>query len=486
MHNKKTTKMTRFAILAVTLGALSWPGDAFVSTIASSETTIREASNLPRCHTPCECHSPYSVPRRRGRPQEVSVYPHFSSSNLYSVISHRRSSSLTAVLLNDSSSSGRGERGGRGQKPDDSDKKGPGWHRRILGKIPWRRQSQGLRPGGGPKYVSSSSLPFASVEQERPDLLVESYGVYRDDFVIQNFDALTPESVLPIVQVDQKKKKELLSSKPHSSSKLEVSPKPPATLDSEYLDVSITPAVYDEEGKTTKKGDHTKKGTSSSLTTRTTSSSANTSRKGMIGRVLENILTERIGQRWTTESPEGLKVDVRSSPDKYYNNLGRLLFKGLYRADATLSSGRIVFPNIRFSSVRFELEQVTLNLMGFFSSRDNNANQNQDQGRMPQQQQKGQKQKQSRHQTTDTVRYPNQFDIHIEDLTMSRHDLLFSSCIKNGLRGLLINILKDRGVRSNSIRITSIDILVSRDSLYDGRQKVKHDGSTLIRSFITL
>lgn len=370
--------------------------------------------------------------------------------------------------MHDSSSSGRGKRNERWGKGGTTTKKSSGWHQRILGKIPWRRQSQGLRPGGGPKYVSSSSLPSASVEQERPDLLVESYGVYRDDFVVQNFDALTPESVLPVVQVNQRKKMELLPSKPHSSSKLEVdsefhrpSSKPPTTLDSEYLDVSITPAVYDAEGKPRKKGGHTKKNASSSLATRTRSSNsnANASRKGMIGRVLQNILTERIGQRWTTESPERLKVDVRSSPDKYYNNLGRLLFKGLYRADATLSSGRIVFPNIRFSSVRFELEQVTLNLMGFFSSTDSNANQNQDQGRMPQQQQKGQKQKQKRHQATDTVRYPNQFDIHIEDLTMSRHDLLFSSCIKNGLRGLLINILKDRGVRSNSIRITSIDIL---------------------------
>ena len=58
-------------------------------------------------------------------------------------------------------------------------------------------------------------------------------------------------------------------------------------------------------------------------------------------------------------------------------------------------------------------------------------------------------------------RYPKQFDLHIKELKMSRDDLMLSPCVKNGLRQLLINLLRDRGIRSNSIEIASIDILVS-------------------------
>eukprot|EP00534_Pseudo-nitzschia_fraudulenta_P004467 CAMPEP_0201133962 /NCGR_PEP_ID=MMETSP0850-20130426/50259_1 /ASSEMBLY_ACC=CAM_ASM_000622 /TAXON_ID=183588 /ORGANISM="Pseudo-nitzschia fraudulenta, Strain WWA7" /LENGTH=452 /DNA_ID=CAMNT_0047404731 /DNA_START=131 /DNA_END=1489 /DNA_ORIENTATION=- len=319
---------------------------------------------------------------------------------------------------------------------------------------------------------SSSSLPSSPIQHEEQTIgAVESYAVYNqghhgsDDFLKRNFDLLDPDTVLPVVQVDQKH----LSPSSRSSSikvnRKESRPSKVPTIDSEYFDVSITPAASD-------------KGTSNSSESDATSTSNTNTKKGLICRLLENILTEKIGQRWTTETPDGLKVDVRSSPDNY-NKIGRLLFKGLFRADATLSSDRIVFPMIRFSSVRIEMEQVTLNLMGFFLSKNNNGddgNSNND-GNQGNQKHKNQWQKnrqENQHKTrrrgntasdsvsaktTGKVRYPKQFDLHIEDLTMSRHDLLFSPCIKNGLRQLLVNVLKDRGVRSDSIKITSIDIL---------------------------
>jgi hypothetical protein len=297
---------------------------------------------------------------------------------------------------------------------------------------------------------------------------VESFALYEaqnqkkgDDFLVRDFDLLVPETVLPIVQVDQKK--------PHSFS-LEVDPKVqkrsiPPLIDDEYFDVSITPAVSSTE---------TMQDTSLVPELATTIKTPASTKKGMICRLLENILMEKISERWATETPNNLKIDVRTSPDKF-NNIGRLLFRQLFRADATLSSDRIVFPNIRFSSVHLEMEKVTLNLMGFFlSNNDNNNDGGDNRGRLkrqPNDQRRNQTHRESpintssvstSSKTTGKVRYPKQFDLHIEDLTMSRHDLLFSSCIKNGLRQLLINVLKDRGVRSDSIRITSIDILVSR------------------------
>jgi len=459
--------MSRLALLALTLTALPLSGESFVSTIASSTTTTTE-SNLPQSHKTGYCQQ-RSVQRIRGRPytrrQQQRQHQHqqpaaqdqrpsFSSPFVSSVISYRRSHSLlNAALLNDSSSSEQGKRSGRG-----TDKKAPGWRRRILGKISRRRQLQG-RHGGS---ESSSSLPFSAIEQEEGQTgTVESFVVYNqemqdgnDAFIARNFDSLVPDAVLPVVQLDQKKS----SPVPHSlsqevDSKVHGSSKPPI-IDSEYFDVSITPAKPNT-GAVKKISSAPEPAATSTSTT-----PANT-KKGLVCRLLENVLTERIGQRWTTETPTNLKVDISSSIDKY-NNIGRLLFKGLYRADATLSSDRIVFPNIRFSSVRLQMEKVTLNLMGFYENHSQFKREMQKQ-RQGNQDQVGRQintfSPSTSTKATGKARYPKQFDLHIEDLTMSRHDLLFSPCIKNGLRQLLINVLKDRGVRSDSIRITSIDIL---------------------------
>jgi hypothetical protein len=463
--------MSRLALLALTLTALPLSGESFVSTIASSTTTTTE-SHLPQSHKTGYCQQ-ISIHRIRGRPytrrQQQRQHQHqqpaqdprpsFSSPFVSSVISYRRSYSLlNAALLNDSSSSEQARRSGRRRRPNDTDKKGPGWHRRILGKISRRRQLQGQHGG----TESSSSLPSSAIEHEEVYTgMVESFVVYKqeikdgdDNFVARNFDLMVPDAVLPVVQVDQKS-----CPVPHSLSR-EVDPEVhrssnPPIIDSEYFDVSITPAIPNTGAV---------EETSSAPEPATKSTSPTNTKKGLVCRLLENILTERIGQRWTTETPTNLKVDISSSIYKY-NNIGRLLFKGLFRADATLSSDRIVFPNIRFSSVRLQMEKVTLNLMGFYD------NHSQHQRQMQNQRQRNQDQvgrpintfsASTSTKATGKARYPKQFDLHIEDLTMSRHDLLFSPCIKNGLRQLLINVLKDRGVRSDSIRITSIDILVSR------------------------
>jgi len=476
--------MSRLAVLAFTLTALPWFGESFVSTIASSTTTTTE-SNLLQFHTTSDCHHRPHTQQHLQRQLAQDQHSSFSSPTVLSVISYRRSSSLlNAALLTDSSSSGQSKRGGRGRRPTGADKKAPGWHRRIFGKISWRRQSQGQHGGS----ESSSSLPSSSIEHEEAQSFVMYQQAKQDgdtDFITRNFDSLTPEEVLPVVQVDQKN----LSRRQHSPSQ-EVNPKvhrrsKPPIIDSEYFDVSITPAMSNT-GAT--------EDSSSAQESANTSTTPTNTKKGLVCRLLENILTERIGQRWTTETPEGFKVDVRSSPYKY-NTIGRLLFKGHFRADATLSSDKIVFPMIRFSSVRLQMEQVTLNLMGFFLSNNNDNNNDNDKDNNSQHQRQRQNQRQgNRHQpgksgntvststnATGKVRYPNQFDLHIEDLTMSRHDLLFSPCIKNGLRQLLINVLKDRGIRSNSIRITSIDILLNGKISCIGEAKMHFPSAPPVR-----
>ncbi len=430
--------MSRLAVLAFTLTALPWSGESFVSTISSSLKTYgttREAE--PARH---RIHKPGKRRTRHHRRRQLHHQPEepehdteriFSSPSISSIISYKRSSSLLrAALITDPS-------------PNGGDNKGPGWHRRILGKISRRRGSK-----------SSSSLPSSTVEQEEAqDGLVDTFLMYEqegNDFVVRNFDLIVPDSVLPVVQMDGKKSSHSprVLSPEHFEEDRQSNP---PVIDSEYFDVAITPAIPKVE---------ITKGTASA--TSAASLTRSQTKRGLVCRMLENILLERLGERWPIETPKNLQVDVCESTDSY-NNVLRLLFRGLFRADATLSSDRIVFPTIRFSSIKLQMERVTLNLVGFFQDKSkDDVHLNVHHGPYLQNQGHGNRPVYTAStKTTGKPRYPKQFDVHIEDITMSRHDLLFSSSIKNGLRQLLINVLKDRGIRSDSIVITDIDILVS-------------------------
>merc|ERR1711865_687495 len=87
----------------------------------------------------------------------------------------------------------------------------------------------------------------------------------------------------------------------------------------------------------------------------------------VVCRIVKQTLTNLIRRKWSTESATELMIDVRPSQSiggKHHkkNNLSQLLFRGQIHADAALSSGPIIFDAIRFSSIKLELEQVTVNL----------------------------------------------------------------------------------------------------------------------------
>jgi hypothetical protein len=186
------------------------------------------------------------------------------------------------------------------------------------------------------------------------------------------------------------------------------------TIDSEFYDVTVTrsssivkPAPLTKERKTT------------------TPRSIGMAR--LIGRLLENILTGII-VRNTAESPESLKIHALPR-----GNAVPRLVRGTIYTDVKIEADRLVFPAIRMSSGSLEIKRMALNVMGFLPNQ----------------------------RKASSSRYPKQFDLHADDLTFSRHDLLFSPCIRNGLQRLLVRILRDRGVKSSSIKVSSIDILVS-------------------------
>jgi len=453
--------MLRLAILAVCLiSTLSWSGESFVYPITTTTTAkdLRTCASSECCKKPIHVGSTSQIGNQQT--SQSPPYSPFSSFTISSITSYRRSSARKAAWFNnDQSSSSRGEKHGRGGRSTNNGDNRKGWHRRIFGRIPWRRgQSKSSLPSSSSPVSSSSLAAPLQIVRGNPNTSEDD-----DDFIARNFETINPESVLPVVP--QKSKLSLSSSSsslslPSQSISLDSKAqemdqaagdigyhsKLPLTIDSEYFDVAIIPAVT-----------VTDNGNASTIAKKGGLPSASK----LICRFLENILTDRIGNRWPTEIPEDLTIDVRPSLGKY-NNIRRL-FRGHLCADAKLSSGRIVFHPIRFSSVKLELKQVTLNLMGFFLSNKNKNEQQQ------------QKREQRQHQKQN-VRYPQQFDLHIEDLIMTRHDLLFSPCVKNGLRRLLINVLQDRGLQSRSIEITSIDILPTGKISCKGEAKT-HFGS---------
>jgi hypothetical protein len=188
---------------------------------------------------------------------------------------------------------------------------------------------------------------------------------------------------------------------------------PSGGLDSEFFDVGITHAPTKNEF----------------VKQPSVSRKQNVSLARVMGGMFENILTGII-VRNAVEEP----VDLSVIAVPRGNILSRLL-RGRFSTDATVEAGRLIFRNIRISSGTLEIKRMTLNVMGFLPN---------------------QRPAQSK------TRYPKQFDLHADDLTFSRHDLMFSTCIRNGLQTLLVRILRDRGVLSSSIKVTSLDILVSK------------------------
>mmetsp|Transcript_18965 Transcript_18965/g.19233 ORF Transcript_18965/g.19233 Transcript_18965/m.19233 type:complete len:360 (+) Transcript_18965:548-1627(+) len=241
----------------------------------------------------------------------------------------------------------------------------------------------------------------------------------------------------------------------------------------------------------------------------------------IVCRIVKQILRNRIGRKWSImESPRELLIDVRPSSlsfmgggygiKQHTTNLLQLLFHGQLQADAELSSGPIIFDVIQFSSLKLELEQVTVNLFGFLSllkknrilhqiqqqllfysvnmyqriktaaatkmssirNKNKNKKRNQQERKIP---------KQKEPNNYIHRRFPKQFEIRIQELILSQQDLLLSSSIRNGLRHLLMQAVKDRGgvIQSKTIQITSIDILPTGKISCQGEAQTQY-GSTII------
>jgi hypothetical protein len=347
-------------------------------------------------------------------------------------IRHTVSSTKTStLLLRESLREGGKRRRGATAKATTTANVNRRWHRRLFSKLLLRQDSPAVAP-----------LRMAVMDEET-EALLDSIAIYNEEFILRDFASIVPNEVLSEVILP----KDLTLQDPNSSTTLTSSAS--AAIDSEFYNVAISPATATPT-----------KSSKAETKPRRSSRSKGLSLPRLMAKLIENILTSRVVKH-ALEVPESFLVEV----EPLENSVSRLFMKGQFRANVHISTGRLVFAPIRFSQGTLKLEEVTLNLLGFLQQQQQQHHHQQQSPSQQQQQRKGATdQNSSKCSNGDggVIRYPKQFDIHVDNLTMSRHDLLFSPCVKNGLRRLLINILKDRGLQSSSIRIMSIDILVSQ------------------------
>jgi hypothetical protein len=233
----------------------------------------------------------------------------------------------------------------------------------------------------------STALQMQAIDEESEALLESITNTYKEDFILRNFQDITPDMVLTEVS--------------------------PSDIDSEFFDVSITQRKTAPEP-------------AEDAFSKQTSALRNISMSRLMGSLFENILTGII-VRNAVEEPEDLLIQAFPR-----GNVFLRLLRGRFSTHAKVDVGRLCFPNIRMSKGTLEIKRMTLNVMGFLPS-----------------------------QRESSSRYLKQFDLHADDFTFSQHDLLFSKCIRNGLQRLLVRILRDRGIQESTIKVTSLDILVS-------------------------
>ena len=303
---------------------------------------------------------------------------------------------------------------------DESSRRRRRWHRRVWSRIVRRSSGPGrssrsdspVATATAPLQSTATALTYDEIEQET-NFLLDTITLYRPSSSSgvnrKKQDNQADSGRFILSGFEDKTPNEVLPLVGVEEDE-EGSNSLTSVVDSEFFDVSIT--------------------TTSPATTPVANSSNNNkviSISRLMAMLIENIVSNRI-VRHSIESPEGLEVQVVPTLD----TVGRLFSRFQFMADVHITAyDRLIFPNIRFTKDRLLAEQMTINLMGFIQSRRESS-----------------------------IKYPHQFDIHADGLTMTRNDLSDSSCIRNGLRRLLVRILKDRGIESSSIKITSIDILV--------------------------
>ena len=127
--------------------------------------------------------------------------------------------------------------------------------------------------------------------------------------------------------------------------------------------------------------------------------------------------------RWTQGSHKNLQVHCDSCSGVVD------LVKGIFRADATIQFDRLSFGAFRLSSGELQSHRLALNLYKYAPFCN----------RIP--------------------RFASMFDLEARGATFTQSDLFESTCIRKGLRRLLMRCLHNRGMVASNVEITDIKIL---------------------------
>eukprot|EP00538_Stauroneis_constricta_P002352 CAMPEP_0119551432 /NCGR_PEP_ID=MMETSP1352-20130426/4688_1 /TAXON_ID=265584 /ORGANISM="Stauroneis constricta, Strain CCMP1120" /LENGTH=491 /DNA_ID=CAMNT_0007597491 /DNA_START=529 /DNA_END=2004 /DNA_ORIENTATION=- len=250
-----------------------------------------------------------------------------------------------------------------------------------------------------------------------------------EDFILKNFQTMDPETQLPGLTIE------------------DITETVDAFVDSEFFDVkhhqvgaASSAAAAMAIPMPNVDGNAASVGAAVATTVHGPRERRTISLGGAMAMLTENALSGIIG-RLAAEEPEDLTISAKPRRRRFMAQL----LRGHLCTDAELDFGNVIFPNLHLSSGRLNIEHMTFNLL---------------------------------HSQTGGPRFPNQFDMHFDDLVLTQDDLWNSCCLRNGLRQLLVRLLRDRGVKSSSIQITSLGILSNGKISCEGEAKTLF-GSTI-------
>jgi len=415
--------------------------------------------------------------------------------------SSSQDSNLDHPNRDDSNTANGGGGGNLPQQRDSQDNK-PGWRQRVVSKF--RRNKRQMKM----QAVADEVIPHKNTMGLPANL---------DQFVLDNFEKLSPEQLFRTLEgtqyvlddnVDFLERSlelplvETTTTLDNSATAVVIGEDENDTLDRTTTAASTAAVVSEDDGHDVFLDCTVAK--SQLLGEAAASFEGGSSLRKLVRNWFQNLLTNTFTD-WAVEPPANLQVRV--SPAS--NLFGPLLMRGHMHCNARVDFDRMVFEFIRLSGGSLEGNGLVLNLLGFTvdhsQSAGTPANNNADAPASSTESVSAAaatavlaaaashaSNNHANATQTDQAssppmilsllwkenayspRYQTPFDLYANDCILTQDDLFSSSCVKNGLKNLLVRILKGRGFRTSrkDVEINDISILKSGKISIKGQARV--------------
>lgn len=312
----------------------------------------------------------------------------------------------------------------------------PGWRRRVLSRLRRKRGS-----------LEATATPDETSERTHTSV---------DQFILDNFERLSPEQLFSTLEKSQY----VLDAAAEASHPFFESPVELPVVGTNSTEMaSFHDFFLEKEGEEFQLLDCA---VPVSLIGETSSYEGGPPIRKAVRNWFQNLLTNCFCE-WSAEEPQNLQV--RCSPTG--NAVGQLV-RGQLNCNARADFDRLVFDFIRLSGGSIEGSRLALNLLAFTVDRSKQSHDTQPSASA----------KSSTRSKTPGLweskkllpRYQAQFDLHANDCIFKEEDLFESSCVRNGLQNLVKRILKRRGIQTASVVLDGI-------SVQDGKVSVKGEAT---------